>query len=306
MKAFFREIEKALKNPREFAYFAMRHHWLNFLPDMMYIKLQYRLRTRKKLNLKYPKTYNEKLQWIKLYDRNPIYTQLADKYEVRKFISDVIGEQYLVPLLGVWDKVEDINFDELPGKFVLKCNHDSGSAFICKDKATMYIKNVRKRLNKRLRKNHFWYGREWPYKGIKPKIIAEKYLEDKSGALEDYKVHCFNGTPKIIQVDIDRFTSHKRNIYTNKWEYLNVSIKFPTSDDYVIKVTDAIRSMLDLSEIIAAKVGAANLRIDWYCPDDVLYFGELTFTHGNGAEAITPAEFAEHMGSWINLPMRKD
>lgn len=149
--------------------------------DSVYLKLLYKCRMGKTLDLKTPKTYNEKLQWLKLYDRNPLYIKLVDKYEVRKYIADKIGEEYLIPLLGWWDKFEDIDFDKLPQQFVLKCTHDSGSKVICKDKSSLDLEQTGRKINHYLRKNYYYNGREWTYKNIKPRIIAEKYLVDESG-----------------------------------------------------------------------------------------------------------------------------
>ena len=176
-----------------------------FIPSKFDIIINYYIRMGKKLNFNKITTYNEKLQWLKLYDRNPIYTQLVDKYEVRKYISKIIGKQYLIPLIGVWDKFEDIKFSELPNQFVLKCTHDSGGLVICKDKSKFDIESARDKINKNLKKNFYYHGREWPYKNIKPKIICEQYMVDESGTeLKDYKFLCFNGEPKAMFIATDR------------------------------------------------------------------------------------------------------
>jgi len=249
-----------------------------------------------------PITFNEKIQWIKLYDRNPMYTQLSDKYHVREFVANTIGEQYLVPLLGVWNDFDNICFNDLPDEFVLKCNHDCGSVVICTSKSDFNVKKARKKLKKSLKRNFYRNYREWQYKNIEPMIIAEKYLGDASSVPTDYKVHCFDGIPKLIQVDFDRFISHKRNIYNVDWEYLDIFINKPVNKDYIVEVTDAKKKIVALSQSIATKTGAAYLRVDWFCVNDKLYIGELTFTHENGTATILPLDFAETMGSWIELP----
>ena len=173
----------------------------NRLPDKYILKREYRLRMGIPLNLQNPQIFNEKLQWLKLYDRNPLYTTLVDKYAVKKWVSEKIGEQYVIPTLGIWEKFEDIDFDKLPNKFVLKCTHDSGGLVICKDKTKFDIESAKNKLNKSLKQNYYYSLREWPYKNVSPRIIAEKYMEDSRDAeLRDYKFYTFNGEPKFIQI----------------------------------------------------------------------------------------------------------
>ena len=180
---------------------------LRFLPDKPYIRLQYYKHTHRRLNLKNPTCYNEKLQWMKLYDHNPLYTTLVDKYLIKDYVAKVIGKQYVVPLLGVWDCADQIDFDRLPERFVLRTNHDSKGVVICKDKSSLDIDKTRVFLTDRLKHSGFTYGREWPYKNVKRRIIADQYLEDENGELPDFKVVCFNGNPKLIQLHRGRFTS---------------------------------------------------------------------------------------------------
>lgn len=175
-----------------------------FIPDKQYLQIMYRLRMGKKLNLDNPVTFNEKIQWLKLYDRKPIYTTMVDKYEAKKYVADIIGEEYIIPTLGIWDKFDDINFDLLPNQFVLKCTHDSGGLVIVKDKSQMDKAAARKKIEKSLKTNFFWVGREWPYKNVKPRIIAEKYMEDSNDDLRDYKYFVFNGIAKALFVASDR------------------------------------------------------------------------------------------------------
>jgi len=273
----------------------------NLLPDIILIKRMYRQSTSEKLNLKNPTSFNEKIQWLKLYGNLQKYTNLVDKYEVRKHVADTIGEEYLIPLLGVWDKAEDIDFSKLPEQFVLKCNHDCASVIICTDKASFDAETAKKKLNEHLTQNFYYGSREPQYKNIKPKIICEKYMVDESGAeLKDYKFFCFNGEPKVIQVDFDRFTNHGRNLYDVEWCYIPVSILYPTDPSRVINRPSKLEKMLDLAKILSENI--PHVRVDFYSIRDKIYFGELTFTHGSGYEKFEPKEFGLEMGSWIKLP----
>jgi len=186
---------------------------LNWMPDSWYLKLKYYLIIGKRLNLKNPKTFNEKLQWLKLNDRNPNYTMLVDKYAVRKYIEDTIGSQYLMPLLGVWDRFEDIDFEKLPNQFVLKCTHDSGSVYICKDKKNIDRNMLKQKYDNHMKRNMFWHAREWSYKKVKPRIMCEKYMVDDSGVeLKDYKFMCFNGEVKCSFVCLNRNSKNGLNV----------------------------------------------------------------------------------------------
>ncbi len=192
-----KKLIKAIKNPKLIVFYILNFKIFRLIPDELYLKIYYWLRINKKLNLDNPKTFNEKLQWLKLYDRNPAYVNLVDKYEVRKYIAEVIGKEYLIPLIGVWDKFEDINFSKLPNQFVLKCTHDSGGIVICTDKSKLEFEVARKKINNSLNRNYFYHAREWPYKDIKPRIICEEYMVNGSGKeLKDYKFMCFNGEVK--------------------------------------------------------------------------------------------------------------
>lgn len=274
---------------------------LSVLPDKAYIKLQYRYLTGKKLNLKAPSRYNEKLQWLKLYDHNPEYTKLVDKFLVKEFVAEKIGAKYIIPTLGVWNKAEDINFENLPEKFVLKCNHDSKSVFICKNKAFFDRKQAIITLNKAMKRNHFMYGREWPYKNVKPLIIAEKYMEDETGGLQDYKVMCFNGKAKLVQVHRGRFTDHyTHDIYDTAWVHQNFNQKGEVNAETLMPKPIFLDEMLKLSESLAK--GIPHIRVDWYYVDHQLYFGELTFFDASGYLDFEPDELNEVIGSWIELP----
>jgi hypothetical protein len=257
--------------------------FLKKIPDDEYLRMMYRIHMKKELNLDNPQTFNEKLQWLKLYDRKPEYTAMADKYEVRKFVAEKIGEEYLIPLLGVWDRFEDIDFNKLPNQFVLKCNHDSGSVVICKDKNTFDLEAAKTKLNNSLTQNYYYFAREWPYKNIKPRIIAEKYMVDESGVeLKDYKMFCFNGEPKYIQVDFDRFIKHKRNIYDTEWNYIPVSVQYPTDPEKVINKPSKLGEMLSLARILSKNI--PHVRVDFYHIENapLILFAEFAFYNDAG------------------------
>lgn len=277
---------------------------LGWMDDETYIKKYYRIRTGKKLNLKNPQTYNEKLQWLKLHDRKDIYTKMVDKYEVKEYVAKIIGEKYIIPTYGVWDNFDDINFNTLPEQFVLKCTHDSGGLIIVKDKSKLDMQAARKKIMKCLKRNYYSHGREWPYKNVKPRIIAEKYMEEKGinteEGLRDYKIFCFDGEPKLIQVDYNRFDNHKRNLYTTDWNYVEASIKYPTDPNHQIAKPTPLNEMLDVARKLSQ--GMPHLRVDLYCVEDKVYFGELTLCHGTGMETFSPESLGIEMGKWLKLP----
>ena len=208
------KIRTFIENPQYFITSPAAKGWLNWVPDSLYLKVLYRVIMGRKLNLKNPKEYNEKLQWLKLNDRKPEYSTMVDKYEVRGYIEDLLGDKYLIPCLGIYDSVDDIDIDALPDRFVLKCTHDSGSVEICKDKSSFDIEGARHRLSQAMKRNYYATYREWPYKYVKPRIIAEGYLEGDGGDLKDYKVMCFNGEAKIIEVHENRFVEGKVHTQT--------------------------------------------------------------------------------------------
>lgn len=280
------------------------HHLLDWVPDKPYLELMYWVRMDQKLDWKHPKTFNEKLQWLKLYSRRPEFTMMVDKYRVRDYIAETIGPEYLIPLLGVWDDPDEIDFDKLPDRFVLKCNHNSGLGMcICKDKSRLDFDEVRAQLRLGLKQDYYIQHREWPYKNVPRRIVCEQYMENAStGNLDDYKVFVFNGKARCIQVDYDRFTDHHRNFYDTDWEYLPFTTCYPTNPDHVVDRPDALEEMLGLAEKIAMDLGCIPfVRIDFYIIDNCVYFGEITFYHGSGYEEFTPEEWDAKLGEWIRL-----
>ena len=276
------------------------------MPDDVYLKLAYRGEMGRKLNLKDPKTFNEKLQWLKLHDRRPLFHTLVDKYEVKKYVADIIGEQYIIPTIGIWDDVDSIPFDELPDQFVLKCTHDSGSVILCRDKTAFNVRAAKEKLNHALNRSIYRFGREWPYKDISPRIIAEQYLEHHSSDVADYKVHVFNGVPRFILVCRDRFKKSglTEDFYTVDWVHMDVRRPHCPNADEPAEKPAQLEKMLELSKILSADMVFA--RIDFYVAGGRLYFGEITLFPMSGFSSFVPDKWDETFGSWLNLdPVRQ-
>lgn len=262
------------------------------------------------LDLSNPKSFNEKIQWLKLYDRKPVYVTMVDKYLVREYIEETIGSEYLIPLLGVWDSPDQIDFASLPNRFVLKCNHNSGNGMcICRDKARLDLNKVRTDLEKGLKEDYYSTGREWPYKNVKRRIICEKYMTDNgeestftgTEELKDYKLLCFNGVVKCSFVCADRFTGKGMHLsfFDRDWKempfervYPRISYEVPKPQNYDLMVSLAEKLSKDIPFV----------RVDFYESGGKVYFGELTFFPGGGYEKFTPVEWDYTLGSWIDLP----
>ena len=277
-----------------------------FLSDKTYLKLKYRIVVGKKLDLKNPKTFNEKLQWLKLYDRKPIYTTMVDKYEAKKFVASIIGEEYIIPTLGVYNHFDEIDFDKLPNQFVIKCTHDSGGVVIVKDKEELDIEKAKKKIEKCLKRNYFYSNREWPYKNVKPRIIIEKYMVDNSQKeLKDYKLFCFNGTPKITLVCSERFSSDNmcETFFDVNWKLYSFT-ENNHRVDATIKKPKTFDKMLEFSKKLSKNI--SFVRIDWYEIEKKIYFGEITFFPASGYEKFVPEEFGEEFGAWIKLSREGD
>ena len=263
------------------------------IPDRIYLQIVY---------FRHFKTFNEKIQWLKLNYRKEEYTNLVDKYRVKQYITKLIGEEYVIPTLGVWKNVDDIDFKSLPEKFVLKCNNDSGGIVICKNKKDFDEVKAKSFLKERLKNNGYWYGREWPYKNVKPCIIAEKYMEDSiSKDLKDYKFFCFNGSMEFFDIDIDRFIEHRSNYYDRNGNFLPFG-KTYCPPDYTkkIEMPKNLDKMIELAETISHNTVLS--RIDFYEIDGQVYFGEITFYPGSGFSPFTDEKWDYKLGDMIDLP----
>lgn len=296
------KIRLLIKSPNKIIRVLGNKNLLNWIPDKLYLKMVYKSETGKSLRLKNPKTFNEKLQWLKLYDRRSEYNVYVDKYAVRSYVADNIGEEYLIPLIAIYNDVDEIDWGVLPNQFVLKCTHGSSSNIICSDKSKLNIYDAKKKLRTWMKRNWYWFGREWVYKDVKPRIVCEKYMVDESGTeLKDYKIFCFNGKPKLIQVDFNRFKNHQRNLYSIDWEYLDAKIKYPNDPTKKIPKPERLKEMLLFSEKLSANI--PQVRVDFYSINSRIYFGEMTFCHGSGFEEFEPENLGEQMGSWIKIPI---
>lgn len=274
---------------------------LNWVDDETYLKIAYRIRMGKKLNLNPPVTFNEKLQWLKLHDRRPEYTTMVDKYEAKKWITERIGEEYIIPTLGVWDHFDEIDFDTLPNQFVLKCTHDSGGLVICRDKKKLDKKEARKKIEKCLRHNYYWGLREWPYKNVRPRIIAEKYMEDSAtNELRDYKFYAFRGVAKAMFIASNRQKGETAADYFDMdfkplqftWGYPNSKVQPQKPDNF--------EEMVKIAEKVTKDIPEA--RVDFYEVNGKTYFGEITFFDGSGMQRFDPDSWDETFGKWIKLP----
>lgn len=277
---------------------------LRFLPSSTYIQLNYFAHFKKLCNLRNPITYNEKLNWLKLNDCNPMYTKLVDKYEVKAYISEIIGEEYIIPTLGVWERFDDINFNDLPEQFVLKCTHDSEGLVIVKDKKKLNIAEAKEKIEVALKQNFYYIGREYPYKDVKPRIIAEKYMEDHvDGELRDYKFFCFNGEPKAMFIASDRNSGNvKFDYYDLEFNHLDIKQKYPNADKEIRK-PETFSQMIEFSKKLSE--GFPHVRVDFYEVDGKLYFGELTFYHFSGFMPFQPDEWDNVFGNWLDLSREK-
>lgn len=280
----------------------------NHMDDEMYLRRKYKALTGKTLDLDNPETFNEKLQWLKLHNREPKYTILVDKYKVREYIAQTLGEEFLIPLLGVWDKPEDIDFDALPNQFVLKCNHNSGLGMcICKDKDSLNKKQALKNLRKGFHEDFYLRHREWPYKDVPRKIIAEQYMSEDTGKeLMDYKIHCFDGEPKFILVCSDRFSESglREDFYDTNWELLDIRRPTHPNSPNGIKKPELLDEMLHLASILSKDMPFS--RIDFYVINSKIYFGEITFFPTSGFEAFEPDGADEWIGQLLDLNIEEN
>lgn len=292
---------KALKNPKWGLNVIIRRYLGKLMDDETFIKCRFYLSMGYLPDLNNPKSYNEKLQWLKLNNKNDEYTKLVDKYEVKDYVKNIIGEEFIIPTLGVYNSFDEINFDILPEQFVLKSTHDSGSVVICTSKANFNKKAAKKKLEKSLKRNYFYVGREYPYKNVKPRIIAEKYMVDESGTeLKDYKFFCFNGKCKMLFIATDRNTGDvKFDFFDLNFVHLPFKQGHPWATKKINK-PDSYEKMIELAEILSKNF--THVRVDFYDIKGKIYFGELTFFHDSGWVPFEPNEWDYKIGEWLQLP----
>lgn len=272
--------------------------------DKAFLTIQYRCICGKSMNWKNPQTFNEKLQWLKLNYRKDLSTILVDKYRVKNYIANLIGEEYVIPLLGVWHNPEDIDFNQLPRQFVIKCNHGCGGMYICKDKSQIDLAKVKKDLKRYLKEDYYMHGREWPYKDVKRCIFAEKYMVDESESeLKDYKFFCFNGEPAFLKVDFDRYVCHKANYYDINWNILQLGEKNcpPMPNKHIPKPIN-LETMVKLARILSQ--GWPFVRVDFYNIKGNIYFGEMTFFPAGGFGEFIPEDADLMIGEKLSLPIQ--
>lgn len=277
---------------------------MHLLPDKLYLSLLYYYYTHEFIHWRKPKTFTEKIQWLKINDRRDRYVRLVDKYTVREYVKICIGECYLIPLLGMWKNTDDINWDMLPDKFVIKCNHDGGgsSVCICRNKKTFNIQKVTDKLNSRLKTNAYWYGREWPYKNVSPCILAEKLLEEENGEeLKDYKFYCFNGRALYCQVIADRNAKETIDFFDRDWkhqEFIGLNSMAEPAIKPIIKPVN-YEKMLELADSLSKDI--PFVRVDFYNIKGQIYFGEMTFYPASGFGKFSPSKWNQIMGNYLHL-----
>lgn len=303
--SLFKNIKRAISHPREIGRAFMTHtapYWKN---DKMYLKYMFYFVMGQSLNLRNPKTFNEKLQWLKLYNRKPEYCDLVDKYKVKKIVASIIGEKYIIPTIGVWSRPEEIDFNSLPNRFVLKTTHDGGSmgVVICKDKSSFNFEEAIKKLNRSLNHSAYVQSREWPYKDVERKIIAEEFIEDSLDKdLHDYKVLCFEGEPKLIEFHSGRYTSGQhQEFYDTDWNLTDISQGGPyVASKISYPKPECLDEMLSITKKLCK--GHHHIRVDWYILNRTeIKFGELTFFDGSGFDGFDDIKYDELLGSWIKI-----
>ncbi len=278
-----------------------------FIPDELYVKLQFRIFMGYWPNLRTPTTLSEKLNWLKLYYHNPLLHKLVDKATNKQYVTEKIGSGHTIPTIGLWDDVDSIDFEKLPSQFVLKCTHDSGSVCICRDKDNVNFESIKKKLHRGLGRNYFLGKREWAYKDLKPRIIAEPFLPyiGKPDSVE-YKLTVYNGKVRFITVCIgiahstydDRTNDH----FTPEWNHLPFAVNYKSSGRKIEK-PPFMDEMIQLTEKLAE--GLPQVRVDWYAHDNAIIFGEMTFYTWAGYLNMEPKEWDERLGQWLELPKEK-
>lgn len=278
----------------------------HFCPEHIFLDHMFQKKLGRRINWKNLKTFNEKLQWLKLHDRNPKYIDLVDKYKVKDYIADILGKEYIIPTLGTWESVEEIDFDSLPEQFVLKCTHDSGSVRICKNKEEFDIEEAKRFLSASLKKNPYYYTKEWPYKYVKPRIMAEKYMVDESEKeLKDYKIMCFNGVPDSIMLCTDRASGHTKFYFFDKnWNLKRYNVLGKQAPkDFALPKPDGLNKMFEIAERLSQNI--PFVRVDLYNVRGAIYFGEMTFYPDSGFDPNLLPETDVYFGQLLDLKLRR-
>lgn len=295
-------IKQLIKKPRRI-FVGLLCRTARIWPDKLYLQLRFFFEMGSILNLKKPKTFNEKLQWLKLYNRCPEYTTMVDKYAVKQYVANKIGEKYIIETLGIWNCVEDIDLDSLPNQFVLKTTHGGGGGgvVICKDKSSFDMEAAKCKLRQSLNCDIYELFREWPYKDVPKRIIAERFMSNKGKDLEDYKIHCFNGEPKFILVCKNRYGNEAMidDFYTPKWELMDVRRPGHPNSKEPLKKPEQLEYMFKLAEVLSKDI--PFLRVDFYIIENKIYFGELTFFPASGLSKFEPKEWDKTFGNYLNL-----
>lgn len=296
-------IKRYIKNPALLVPALGRRGWFNWMSDEAYLKLVYKINFGVYPDLENPKMYNEKLQWLKLHDRKPEYTQLADKYLVREHVAESIGEEHLIPLLWAGESFDEIDFETLPQRFVIKCSHDSGSVVVCRDKASFDVKKARKKINKHLKTNLYWAFREWVYKDIQPKIIIEEYIGEENELPDDYKFMVFDGEIDSVFVCRDRKQGHAKYYYYDlNWNRLDYQSVEPEAEQEPQK-PENFDKMVEIVKQLSK--GFYHIRVDLYNVHGEIYFGELTFYNDAGFDVDINEKTNALWGRKIKLPVDK-
>ena len=293
-----------LKHPTILRNVIMKHY-CTWIPDKTYLRIKFRMMMGYKLNLKDPKTFHEKLQWLKLYDRKPEYVIMVDKVKAKDYVASLIGEEHIVPTLGVWKDPDEIDFDKLPNQFVLKCNHNSGvGMYICKDKKSMDIEKVKSGLREGLKENHWAFSREWSYKDVPRRILAEEFLVDEKtsvgGDLNDYKFYCFNGKVKYCEVITGRNTKKQIDFFDLDWNHMEFNFEGYDFADVRPTKPECFDEMIRIAGVLCKDL--AYSRIDLYVANGNIYFGEITFFPASGFKEYYPKEWNRKLGDFITLP----
>ena len=293
----------------------MMKHCPRVMSDRFFIKVRWSQVVGYKLDLKHPKKFNEKLQWLKLYDHKPEYTIMVDKYRAKQWLADKIGEQYVVPTLSIYKSVDEIDLNKLPDQFVLKCNHDSGSVIICRDKQSFDFENAKQKLNKALHSNYYWRCREWPYKHVKPVILAEPFIYNSQtdnisvGGMpqvlpSDYKFYCFEGEPKLFYITTDKGMDVpiREDFFDLQGNHLDIQdSNYLNNPMYIPNIPNNLQEMQSICRMISKNIN--HLRVDFYECNGRIYVGEMTFYEAAGYCNFEPSKWNIILGDWIKLPI---